>query len=535
MGDEMDGIMGRNLRVYLVVACGLFGCRHSSTTEPQLALADEAPRATPVASPLQNAVLASASPPAPASEAKPRSADGSDIPYNGNDDGTDVLLQAFSWTSKDYNEHNQRWYGHLTSLVPEITASFSAVWLPPPASSADGQGYMPSDWANLGTPYGSAQELRALIAALHRARPQVKAIADIVINHRSAKSTCSNGVWDQYGYSSFGMGHPDFMDHTVDVIDEEGRKGDNDHMHSGANEGTWSHNGRTYSNEDFGGSSDLNHYNHATRATVKAWLAWLESPLNAGFDGWRYDMIGGYDPAFLGEYNFASKPYLSVGEKPAGERQVLADMVNRSGNQTMVFDFPMRDALARALGDIHHMYGNELGDAGTENTEKGLIGWWSNVAVTLVNNHDIQPNHETVGRGTFPWGVSGSTSGVSTQAAYAYILTHPGIPSVFILDWKERGPELTRAIDNLIQIRKANGVTRQSRVYIDKAEDGLYSAYVGAPNGEQLAVKIGKRGWQNYDDWTPNPNLGLAQVFTRHEDSGHAYSVYYKNEVAISR
>jgi len=29
-------------------------------------------------------------------------------------------------------------------------------------------------------------------------------------------------------------------------------------------------------------------------------------------------------------------------------------------------------------------------------------------------------------------------------------------------------------------------------VHIDKAEDGLYSAYVGAQNGEQLAVKIGE-------------------------------------------
>jgi alpha-amylase len=108
-------------------------------------------------------------------------------------------------------------------------------------------------------------------------------------------------------------------------------------------------------------------------------------------------------------------------------------------------------------------------DAGTENTEKGLIGWWSNVAVTLVNNHDIQPGHETVGRGTFPWGISGSTSGVTTQAAYAYILTHPGIPSVFILDWKERGPDLTHAIDKLIAIRKANGVTRFAGAFFSAA------------------------------------------------------------------
>jgi alpha-amylase len=466
--------------------------------------------------------------------ARSSATDPSDIPFNGNDNGKDVLLQGFHWTSKNYNADKKTWYGYLESLAPDIRADFTAVWLPPPSSSADGQGYMPSDWANLDTPYGSAKALRSLIGAFHDGQPSVKAIADIVINHRAAKAKCGKGVWDQYDYASFGMGGPDFMDHSVDWIGDN-LKGDNDHMLSGANEGAWSHNGRTYSNEDFGGSSDINHWNYATRNTIKAWLKWLKDPANAGFDGWRFDMIGGYDPGFLGEYNYESQPYLSVGEKPTGERQMLSDMVNRSGNQTMVFDFPMRDSLGRALGDINHVYGDQLGQAGKENSENGLIGWWSNVAMTLVNNHDIQPDHQTVGRAVFPWGVPGSTAGVTTQAAYAYILTHPGIPSVFIYDWRDRGPGLTNAIDNLIKIRQANNVTRQSRVYVDKAEDGVYAAYVGAKNGEQLAIKIGKSGSGNYENWVPNASLGLKETFTKFEPSGHAYCVFYKNKVALKQ
>lgn len=529
-------MMHSSLRLGLVLAWGLFACSPASTTHPpqttsEAACRDFASSGAALEAPVERGHAAAAS----AADIRPAAVDGSDIPFNGNDDGTDVLLQGFHWQSKSYDQNGQKWYGYLKSLVPQIKAGFSAVWLPPPTASADGQGYMPSDWANLDSSYGSAQELKQLIGALHGASPRVKAIADIVINHRSARAQCTeHGVWDRYDYASFGMGGPDFMDHSVDVISDNGSKGDHDHMKSGADEGSWSHNGRSYHNEDFNGSSDLNHWNQATRNTVKAWLKWLKSPQNAGFDGWRFDMIGGYDPAVLGEYNYDSQPYLSVGEKPAGERQMLADMVNRSSNQTMVFDFPMRDSLAKALGDINHMYGNDLGDAGTENTEKGLIGWWSNVAVTLVNNHDIQPDHETVGRTTFPWGVSGSTKGVTTQAAYAYILTHPGIPSVFFLDWKDRGPDLGKAIDNLIKIRKANGVTRQSRVYIDRAEDGLYAAYVGAKDGEKLAVKIGKTGWQNYEGWTPNPARGLSEAYTQFENSGHAYCVFYKNAVAIS-
>jgi hypothetical protein len=87
------------------------------------------------------------------------------------------------------------------------------------------------------------EELNELIVALHGASPPVKAIAHIVINHRSAKEQCNNGVWDQYNYSNVGMGGPDFMDHTVDVIQSNGTKGDNDHMRSDANEGSWGRSG----------------------------------------------------------------------------------------------------------------------------------------------------------------------------------------------------------------------------------------------------------------------------------------------------
>jgi alpha-amylase len=507
--------MLRDIGICLVVSGGLAGCQPSASPRSPEA-------ATVTVGPARAALV------------RPRSVDGHDIPYNGSDDGTDVLLQGFHWTSHAFNQNGQRWYGHLASLLPEITAGFTAVWLPPPSASAANEGYMPGDWANLDSQYGSAQDLRALIAALHAVTPPVKAIADIVINHRSAKGACSqHDVFDQYDYSSFGMGGPDFMDHSVDDIDKDDKHGDDEHMLSGANEGTWSHNSHLYENEDFVGSPDLNHWNNATRNTIKAWLKWLKEDSNAGFDGWRYDMIGGYDPTFLGEYNFDSQPYLSVGEKPTGDRQYLADIVNRAGNQTMVFDFAMREAVVRALDDVNQMDGAELGVAGAANTEKGLVGWWSNTAVTFVNNHDTQPDHTPVGQ-VFPWGVPGSSSGVSTQAAYAFILTHPGIPTVFFLDWKERGSDLSGAIDNLIRIRKANRVFRNSRVFVDRAEDGLYAAYVGEENTEKLAVKIGKTGWNNYETWVPNPALGLSQAFTRFEASGHAYCVFYRNAVPLS-
>lgn len=454
---------------------------------------------------------------------------GTDISYNGNDaTGKDIILQAFHWGSHNGAGTNT-WYDHLNSQAATIGGLFPVVWLPPPSATADQQGYMPSDWANLSSRYGTQTDLKDLIVALHNR--SVKVLADIVVNHRSARAQCSLGNWDVYNYSSFGMGGPDFMNWNVDVVGDGGKKNDSSHMTSGATEGSWSWGGRSYGNEDFGGSCDINHWNSATRNTIKSWLNWLKNASNAGFDGWRFDMIGGYDPAYLGEYNFGTSPYLSVGEKPTGDRQMLADMVNRSGNQTMVFDFPMRDALASALWDTGHMWGQNLGAVNQANSNYGLIGWWSQAAVTMVNNHDIQPGHETVGRSTFAWGLT--SKGVTTQAAYAFILTHPGVPSVFYMDWQDRGADLRKCINNIIRIRQANNVKKASRVWVARAEDGLYAAYIGDQNAEQVAIKIGKQGWNNYETWVPGSSLGLTRAYTQWESGGHAYTVYYKNAVTI--
>jgi len=456
------------------------------------------------------------------------SSSGTDIPYNGSNG--DVMLQAFHWNSKN-GKNSKTWYDYLYSVRTKLRTYYNVIYLPPPSQSADGYGYMPSDWANLSSNYGTQASLKSLITALH-ASPKKYVLADVVLNHRSAKSQCPHGVWCGYGYAANAMTSSDFINGSYDQVSDSGAKSCGTCMTSGYSEGSWSYGGRTYYNEDFTGSCDVNHWNSSTRTKIKTWLTWLKSSTNAGFDGWRYDMIGGYDPLYLGEYNTSSSPYLSVGEKPSGDRQMLSDMVNRSGNKTMVFDFAMRDSLYSALASVNNMYGNYLGSVGA-NTNYGLIGWWSEAAVTFIHNHDIDLNHHSVGRNTMLWGVSGSAKGVSTQAAYAFILTHPGIPCVFIQDWEDRGTYLTKAINNLIKIRKANGVQKGSRVYVAKAENGIYAAYIGTEGAEQVAIKIGKTGWNNYESWTPNSALGLTKAYTQYETGGHAYCVYYKNAVTI--
>ena len=68
-------------------------------------------------------------------------------------------------------------------------AGFTSVWLPPPSDAVSDQGYLPRDLYNLDSKYGSQAELRNCISVLHE--NNLKAIADIVINHRCANSQVS--------------------------------------------------------------------------------------------------------------------------------------------------------------------------------------------------------------------------------------------------------------------------------------------------------------------------------------------------------
>jgi len=82
--------------------------------------------------------------------------------------------------------------------VKDIAAAgFTAIWLPPPSDSVSPQGYLPRDLYHLDCNYGTEAELRQLITALHE--NGIKAIADIVINHRCASFQSPDGKWNKFG------------------------------------------------------------------------------------------------------------------------------------------------------------------------------------------------------------------------------------------------------------------------------------------------------------------------------------------------
>jgi len=117
----------------------------------------------------------------------------------------------------------------------------------------------------------------------------------------------------------------------------------------------------------------------------------------------------------------------------------------------------------------------------------GAIGWWAQKQVTFVDNHDTGPS-ESCSVGQNHWPVPCDR----VLAAYAYILTHPGIPSLYlahVYDWGLRAP-----IAALIAERRAAGITSTSAVVIERAEAGLYAAIVKGTRSS-LAMALGDGAW----------------------------------------
>ncbi len=93
----------------------------------------------------------------------------------------DVMLQAFYWDSNVDKGYGDTKWTTLNAQASEIAAYFDLVWLPPSAKSSGGVGYIPKQYSNQTSDWGSRAELEKFIAAMHAGNTKV--IADIVINH----------------------------------------------------------------------------------------------------------------------------------------------------------------------------------------------------------------------------------------------------------------------------------------------------------------------------------------------------------------
>ena len=366
----------------------------------------------------------------------------------------DVMLQGFHWTSSRSN--NPGWYQIVQQNADTIKdAGFTLVWFPPPSKTADDQGYLPNEWNHLDTRYGSKQQLKDAIAALRPA----KALADIVINHRTGTATAGADFTN-----------PAFGDDDVN----RGAVVSNDECGCGTG-------GNDSGTSIDPAGRDLNHDHPAVQREVKQWLRMLKD--DVGFAGWRYDMVKGYNGRFVADYNDDSRPYFSVGECWDDERQVVAWWVDATRGKSTAFDFPTRTHLKEAVAR------REFGRLKTiDGKPTGLIGWWPQMSVTFIENHDTEADHFNVVFG----------DGDQVMQGYAYILTHPGIPCVFWTHYFDWGQDKQDRIKRLIRIRRESGIGRDSVVDIREADGGRYAAVIDG----RVAVKIGPGPWDPGAGWT---------------------------------
>ncbi|KAG5050587.1 Alpha-amylase 3, chloroplastic [Glycine soja] len=371
---------------------------------------------------------------------------------SGTGTGYEILCQAFNWES----HKSGRWYIELKEMASELASlGFTVVWLPPPTESVSPEGYMPKDLYNLNSRYGNIDELKDLVKRFHEVG--IKVLGDAVLNHRCAHYQNQNGIWNIFG------GPLNWDDRAV-VADDPHFQG----------------RGNKSSGDNFHAAPNIDHSQEFVRKDLKEWLCWLRKEV--GYDGWRLDFVRGFWGGYVKDYIDASEPYFSVGEywdslsytysemdhNQDAHRQRIIDWINATNGTSGAFDVTTKGILHPALERCEYW---RLSDE--KGKPPGVLGWWPSRAVTFIENHDTG---STQGHWRFP-------SGKQMQG-YAYILTHPGTPSVF---YDHISSHDKSEIASLISLRKRNKIHCRSRVQISKAEKDVYAAIID----EKVAMKIG--------------------------------------------
>lgn len=402
-----------------------------------------------------------------------------------------VLVQGF--TVESHQGSNQgKWYAYLRQKISALQAArIDLLWLPPP-SQGEGAGYHPQELHNFSNNYGNAAEHATLLKELRSSG--IEPIADVVVNHRSGTngwSTFENPAWPPYficNTDEFWKQDPTRLPNPKDKQNlTSKRKGGPDYPYS--DKADWPY------------SRDIDHENIWVREQIHAYLNLL---VKLGYGGWRWDMAKGFDPRYVGEYNRRSFPLFSVGEYWDGDVTKIEKWVKETATGPVrashAFDFPTYYRLVNALRARNYPALASLTQKDT------LLARLPAYAVTFVENHDT-------GKPSQP--EDSLPNDDRLMQAYAFLLTHPGVPSIFWKHFDTWGH--AKELGALVKARKAARIHSASAVAAH-TKDNLYVAYVGEAGAKpSLVLHLGAGNVEK-----PDPKAWALAA------SGNGYSVWLR-------
>jgi alpha-amylase len=334
-------------------------------------------------------------------------------------------------------------------------------------------GYDPSDYFDLGnfeqhgtveTRFGSKSELENLIETAHA--NGIEVIADIVINHNSGGGEQYNPYRDEMTYTLF---------------DEE--HGNASGMFNRTYENFYPNSTSDYDDGSlFYPETNLDH----NQEYVQNWL-WNDENSVAkyymnelGFDGWRFDYVLGFESWVVKEWMDAVGGF-AVAELWDGNPDVLKNYVEDTG--VRVFDFAAFYKLDQAFDRFDDL---------TYLTQEMVWQEYPDHAVTFTANHDTEKDTNE----------DNNIASENKLKAYAFILTHPGYPTIFYSDYEN--DNFQEELDQLILIHNTIATGDMEILYVD--DDEYIMKRSGSANNPGLVLYINTSGGQkartNIDtDW----------------------------------
>lgn len=377
------------------------------------------------------------------------SAQGWPANYNG------VMLQGFSW-----NAYEAAQWKALEAQTTEFKGFIDLVWVPQSGKCVETvqvMGYKPYYYFNHNSSFGTEDELRSMIKTFKN--NGIGTIADVVINHRNTEG------WFTFPAETY-QGVTYQMLPTDICKNDDGGKTATQAQKEGVSLSNNNDEG-----DDFGDCRDLDHKSANVQKVVKAYLKFLKEDL--GYEGFRYDMVKGFNASHVGDYNTATGIQFSVGEYWDGVGNIK-NWINNTGKKSGAFDFPFHYNMTNA---IKYNDWRKLNDASLMSDLS-----YRRYAITFVENHDIQVREDKSNEGS-----KDPIPATYIPAANAFLIAMPGTPCIFQPHWKAYEHELK----SMIEARKLVGITNTSS-YSNYASNTQYFANaVNGTNSRKLLVVVG--------------------------------------------